>query len=627
MSKLTDHVVFNDSKLARRYESGRIPIDTLFEAYFDGALDIPGDIFALLEDRHVIVKHAFTPAHVKYFLTKFVPESVIHTKKLDTELVRWHYDRGNDFFAAFLGDRMVYTSAFFTNPAQTLEEGQDQKLDMVCQKLQLKPGDRLLDIGCGWGTLALHAAKYYGVDATGVTLSKNQTQFGNDRIAKAGLSAKARIECMDYRDIPRGKFNKISNLEMVEHVGVKNLKPFYEQVYELLEDQGLFLMQWTGLRRGSNTEDLIWGLFMAKYIFAGADASLPLAPMMNAMEKANWEIHSIENVSTHYRHTIKKWHDNWLSNADTIKATYGERWFRIWHVFLAWAVVAAGQGTAACFQVLSNKNLNDFNRDIWVGKQASMGERMKLPQRGALVADAELAERGSSPRRRRSRVIPGSQRRGGCRESRSAAQRRRAHSHLQLPFLHLSISPGGHGLEPPIPCPPCISPLPPAPGPGPPPPIAPWPPLPGLPLLPPTPALGLPPTPALGLPPAGSPPTPLAPPDPAIGGSPPAPVAGSPLAPVAGSPPAPTEGSPPAPAAGAPPVPVAGAPPAPAARAPPTPAALPAPGNPAVDAPPLWAPPFPPFPVVPALPAAPPPPTWASAPPAEDASGASGTTS
>ena len=381
MSKLTDHVVFHDPKLAQRYASGRIPIDTLFEAYFDGAIDIPGDIYKLLEDRHVIAKHEFTPAHVKYFLTKFVPEFAIHSKKLDTELVRWHYDRGNDFFAAFLGDRMVYTSGFFTNENQTLEQAQDQKLDMVCQKLQLKPGERMLDIGCGWGTLALHAAKHYGVDSTGVTLSKNQTQFGNDRIAKNGLSAKSRIECMDYRDIPKGKFNKISNLEMVEHVGVKNLSPFYEQVRDLLDDQGLFLMQWTGLRRGSTTEDLIWGLFMAKYIFAGADASLPLAPMMSSMEKSGWEIHSIENISTHYRYTIKKWHDNWLTNAETVKAAYGERWYRIWHVFLAWATTIAEQGTAACFQVLANKNLNYFDRTIWTGKNTSMGERMKFTPR------------------------------------------------------------------------------------------------------------------------------------------------------------------------------------------------------------------------------------------------------
>ncbi len=382
MGKLTDYVVFHDPKLAKRFANDRIPIDTLWEAYFDGALDIPGDIYALLEDRHAVAKHPFTQEHVKYFFTKFVPEFAVHSKAYDEKLVRWHYDRGDDFFAAFLGPRMVYTSGFFTNQNQTVEQAQDQKLDLVCQKLMLEPGQRFLDIGCGWGTLTMHAAKHYGVDATGVTISQNQTAFAMERVKANGLDGKARILCKDYRDIGSSRFDRISNLEMVEHVGVKNLKPFYEQVYDLLDDQGLFLMQWTGLRRQSKMEDLVWGLFMAKYVFAGADASLPLAPMMNVMEKANWEIHSVENISYHYRITIKKWHDNWLANKAQVLAAYGERWFRIWHVFLAWATTIAAQGTAACFQVIAHKNLNHFDRTRWIGK-ASLGEQGRIALPGA----------------------------------------------------------------------------------------------------------------------------------------------------------------------------------------------------------------------------------------------------
>jgi len=382
MGTLSDYVVFHDAALAKKFANGRIPIDTLWEAYFDGAVDIPGDIYRLLSDRHAVVKHPFTREHVKHLLSKFVPELVIHSKQLDEKLVRWHYDRGDDFFAAFLGPRMVYTSAFFTNPNESVEQGQDQKLDLVAHKLMLEPGDRFLDIGCGWGTLTMHVAKHYGVDATGVTISKNQTAFATERIAANGLADRARILCMDYRDIPRGRYNKIANLEMVEHVGIKNLRPFFEQVYDLLDDQGLFLMQWTGLRRRSTQEDLVWGLFMAKYVFAGADASLPLAPMMNVMEKANWEIHSVENLSDHYRLTIRKWHDNWLSNREAVVRLYGERWFRIWHVFLAWATTIAAQGTAACFQVVANKNLNHFDRSRWIGR-TTLGEqgRVNLPGR------------------------------------------------------------------------------------------------------------------------------------------------------------------------------------------------------------------------------------------------------
>jgi cyclopropane fatty-acyl-phospholipid synthase-like methyltransferase len=398
MGKLTDYVVFLDSKLSQKFEHDKIPIDTLWEAYFDGAIDIPGDIYRLLEDRHAVAKHPFTKEHVKYFVTKFVPELVVHSRQIDEKLVRWHYDRGDDFFAAFLGPRMVYTSGFFTNTDQSVEQAQDQKLDLVCQKLMLNPGERFLDIGCGWGTLAMHAAKHYGVTSTGVTLSENQAKFATERAQANGLSDKVKFLCMDYRQIPKGRYDKIANLEMVEHVGIKNLKPFYEQVYDLLEDQGLFLMQWTGLRRRSAQEDLVWGLFMAKYVFAGADASLPLAPMMGYMEKANWEIHSVENISYHYCVTIKKWHDNWLTHREQIVRAYGERWYRIWHVFLAWATTIAAQGTAACFQVIAHKNLNQFDRSRWVGR-ASLGEqgRIVVPGRRPDWRDPGTGDRESPP--------------------------------------------------------------------------------------------------------------------------------------------------------------------------------------------------------------------------------------
>jgi sphingolipid C9-methyltransferase len=357
-------------------------MSVLYEAYFDGDLDIPGDIYAFLRNRNLFVKYAITRQHLAWAVTHFVPEVAIHSKLQDKRIVREHYDRGNDFFGWFLGERMVYTSGFFENPQQTVEQAQDNKLDLVCRKLQLRPGERLLDIGCGWGTLARYAAEHYGVDSTGVTIAQRQTEFGNRRIEQAGLASRARILCSDYRDIPAQKFDKIASLEMVEHVGVKNLSAFYEQVRELLVDDGVFLLQWTGLRRGLRPEDLIWGLFMSKYIFPGADASLCPAPMLKALEKAGWETHSIENISIHYSWTIKKWHDNWLSNKSSIIAAYGERWFRIWHFFLAWSTIIAEQGNAACFQVVLNKNLDNYDRTRWVMNKAPvLGERAKFDER------------------------------------------------------------------------------------------------------------------------------------------------------------------------------------------------------------------------------------------------------
>jgi cyclopropane fatty-acyl-phospholipid synthase-like methyltransferase len=387
---LTDYVTFRNTKLATRFEGKKIPISTLAEAYFDGDVDFRGDIYEMLAHRHNFTSHTFTLEHYRYFLTKFVPETVVHSLEDDAGLVRGHYDRGNDFFAAFLGPRMVYTSGYFRSEQQSLEEGQDQKLDLVCQKLGLKPGETLLDVGCGWGTLAIHAARHYGVDATGVTLSKNQADYANAQIRSAGLEGKARVLCMDYREIPENRYDKIASLEMVEHVGVKNLSTYYTKVRELLADDGLFLMQWTGLRRAAHQEDLVWGLFMAKYIFPGADASIPVGQMIGACEKANFEIHSVENISIHYCFTIKKWHTNWLAHREQIVASYGERWFRIWNFFLAWAVTAGSQGTAACFQVVMNKNLNEFDRTRWV-QSARLVERPaaahRMPLHEPLLAE------------------------------------------------------------------------------------------------------------------------------------------------------------------------------------------------------------------------------------------------
>jgi cyclopropane fatty-acyl-phospholipid synthase-like methyltransferase len=401
VAKLTDHIVFNDPKLAAKYANGKIPMSTLFEAYFDGALDIPGDLDKFLDHRDELVTYNLTMDHVKQFFTHMIPEVAIHSKAQDERIVRDHYDRGNDFFGWFLGERMVYTSGFFLKGPtdESLEQAQDQKMDLVCNKLMLQPGESLLDVGCGWGTLARHAAKNFGADATGITIAQKQTEFGNERIRQWNLQERARILCLDYRDIPRRKFDKISSLEMVEHVGVKNYQKFCNLMYELLNDKGLFLMQFCGLRRGGKDgvapanlrpEDMIWGLFMNKYIFPGADASLPPSDMLKGLEKAGFEIHSVENISIHYSHTIAKWHKNWIANKADILRAYGDRWYRIWHFFLGWSTRIGAQGNSACFQVVAHKNLDTFDRNQFI-TQPALGQ-----QRG--MFDEKVAAQGTKSR-------------------------------------------------------------------------------------------------------------------------------------------------------------------------------------------------------------------------------------
>lgn len=394
-NRLTDFVEFNDAGLESKYGKKRIPISALIEHYFDGTIDLKGDALEFLEERDLFVRYSLTPDHFKFLFTRFLPEVAIHSKKQDTRIVRDHYDRGNDFFNWFLGETMVYTSGFFQTGKETLEEAQQQKMELVCQKLQLEEGESHLDIGCGWGTLARWAAANHGVDSTGVTIAERQTEYGNAQIEAKALTDKARILCLDYRDIPKRRWDKISCLEMAEHVGVKNFQKFINQCYRMLNEDGIFYLQIAGLRAGLHFEDLMWGLFMNKYIFSGADASLPLSNVVRALEKAGFEIHSVENVGIHYSLTIRRWYDNWLENKEKVLNKYGQRWYRIWEIFLAWSVIIARQGSSTCFQIVANKNLDHFDRTRWFN-QPTLGEREPIFA-AAGPAAAASAGNGATP--------------------------------------------------------------------------------------------------------------------------------------------------------------------------------------------------------------------------------------
>jgi cyclopropane fatty-acyl-phospholipid synthase-like methyltransferase len=298
----------------------------------------------LLEYRHDWAAFHMTPELFKYVVTRLIPEVILHTTSQDEEQVRGHYDRGDDFYSWFLGPRMIYTSGIISDPdrEETLEELQDNKLKLVCQKLDLQPEDNLLDIGCGWGTLAAFAAKNYGCKATGVTLGKNQTKFGNDRLAANGIpSSQAKIVCQDAREIPaepKGRYTKISCLEMAEHVGIRRYPDFLKQVYDLLADDGTMVFQVAGIRPNWQYEDLIWGLFMNKYIFPGADASLSLGWVITKLEQAGFEVKSVDVLGVHYSATLYRWYKNWKTNEAKVKAKYGDKWYRIWEFFLAYSV-------------------------------------------------------------------------------------------------------------------------------------------------------------------------------------------------------------------------------------------------------------------------------------------------
>ncbi|KAI0029899.1 sphingolipid C9-methyltransferase [Vararia minispora EC-137] len=382
---IEDYIVIHDHTLKTQYHGKeKIPMQVFYDAYFEQKIDIKGDVLEVLENRHDFTKMIFTPELFRHVLFKLIPDVIFHTQNQDQEQIRDNYDRGDDFYGWFLGPRMVYTSGIRTSldEPQTLEQLQDNKLTVVCEKLNLKPEDRLLDIGCGWGTLIAFANKNYSCDATGVTLAEKQAAFGNQRIKDNGCDTdRARILCKDYREIPGGpgSFTKIVSLEMAEHVGLRRYDTFLRQVYDLLDDDGTFVFQVAGLRPHWQFEDLIWGIFMNKYIFPGADASASLGWVVSHLESCGWEVKNIDVLGVHYSATIYHWYLNWVSNREKVVEAYGEWWYRLWVFFLAWSVIIARNGGSSVFQFTLHKNLNSYPRILGVENHASIKYTPKTP--------------------------------------------------------------------------------------------------------------------------------------------------------------------------------------------------------------------------------------------------------
>ncbi|PVH17818.1 uncharacterized protein CXQ87_000716 [Candidozyma duobushaemuli] len=380
---ISHYLEFHTPELKAKYidsnggKGTKIPMETFHELYFEGKVSFKGDALDIMEYRHDWANFRFTLSLYRFFLLGMIPEVIMHSQSQDEEQVRDHYDRGDDFYTWFLGPRMIYTSGLISDitKEESLEELQDNKLNVVASKIQLQKNDHVLDLGCGWGTWAAFGSSQFGSKITGITLGKNQTKWGNQLLSDYGVSPdQSRIVCCDYRDAPKsekpsGKYDKITCLEMAEHVGIRRFGAFLAQVYDSLEDDGLFFLQYAGLRKSWQYEDLVWGLFMNKYIFPGADASTPVAFVVGALENAGFEIVSVENVGVSYSATLWRWYRNWMGNKDNVINKYGIKWFRIWEYFLSSSTITARQGGAACFQFVLRKNLNSYHRVNYVPAQ------------------------------------------------------------------------------------------------------------------------------------------------------------------------------------------------------------------------------------------------------------------
>ena len=274
------------------------------------------------------------------------------------DYIQFHYDLSNDFYALFLDPEMVYSCAYFTDWENDIAQAQVDKLEMICRKLRLKEGDRLLDIGCGWGGLICHAAKTYGVTAHGITLSQAQLDFAREKIKRLGLEDRVTVELKDY-SMMEGQFDKIASIGMYEHIGLKNIPAYMGKMQRLLAPDGLFLNHaisrrapkpgWFKKRMRPEQKAI------AKYIFPGGELD-DIGHSIVAMERAGFEVQDVEAWRLHYARTCKLWCDRLTANKDEAIKHVGEEKYRIWVAYLAGVSLAFSRGTLRIFQTLVSKN-------------------------------------------------------------------------------------------------------------------------------------------------------------------------------------------------------------------------------------------------------------------------------
>jgi cyclopropane-fatty-acyl-phospholipid synthase len=274
-------------------------------------------------------------------------------KEADARAIAHHYDVSNEFYALFLDPLMVYTCAYYRDPDGKLEQAQRDKLDLVCRKLELRAGETMLDIGCGWGSLAIWAAQHYGVRAHGVTLSKAQADYATERITREGLADRCKVEYRDYRDLdPDVRFDKIAAVGVIEHVGIANYPAFFGGVRQRLKDGGLYLnhgivheFHW---KATSQTE------FLYRHVFPNGDLA-GLSETLTEIERAGFEIMDAEGLRLHYARTCRQWVERLRERADEASALAGERTYRTWLLYLTCSAVAFAESSIGLYQVLCRK--------------------------------------------------------------------------------------------------------------------------------------------------------------------------------------------------------------------------------------------------------------------------------
>ncbi|MBK9082858.1 MAG: class I SAM-dependent methyltransferase [Rhizobiales bacterium] len=356
---------------------------TLFELYAEQELDVVGGSPLEAADRWNHTRalkagRAFSKARLARAVAPFLigrakkaPPLPDHEKDVashyasgrnDQELIAFHYDVSNEFYALFLDPEMVYSSAYFPSAEASLAEAQQVKLDRICRKLQLKPGEKLLDIGSGWGGLICHAAKHYGVTAHGVTLSERQLAWCNAKIAREGLQDRVHVELRDYRSIePKREYDAIAQIEMFEHVGIDNHDRHFIQMRELMNARGRYLHQ-ASVRRAildsaNFRKETPYMAIIRRFIFPGGEMD-HIGMTATNLERHQFEIHDIEPMRMHFHLTLRHWVQNLWARREEASALVGWPRTRLWLLYMSMCAKSFERGVINVFQTVATKRVN-----------------------------------------------------------------------------------------------------------------------------------------------------------------------------------------------------------------------------------------------------------------------------